>query len=268
MTIMSRIRVHETVPLELRALLRGDRPPEEDAEFYVVGIGEMTDPRPGLPDELWVARSAVVEALGETERRYEDLFGGGPECDVHLVVSSSPTDARIGDLDGRPVFLLNLRVLRTYGPRGIRVVLAHEVFHMLQMERLGVGSFFETSDAPLPSSLYGEGQATFATTLVWPAFPEWLSFALRPEEYEACRRVERRIARRLLDLWDTRDEQTVAGFFQAGAESATGLPVRCGYYMGLVIGKTLSRTMDPVAVALLRAGEWIPLARAALDERA
>lgn len=204
-------------------------------------------------------RDEVLAMLRATERRYGELFGAAPACDVRLVDSDAAADSRIDLVHGRPIFTLNLRVLAGYGATGLRVVVAHEVFHMLQMERLGMGGDGPPGARPFPLTLYGEGQATYATTLVLPEIPVWAAFSFAEAHAAACEAAGPRIARRALELWETEDESRVGELFTPGAQRA--LPPRAGYWLGLQIGEALARDRGPLAVAILRFDDWEPLAR-------
>jgi hypothetical protein len=208
-----------------------------------------------LPDLVVTYQKKVPEIkaiAAEVQERTQRLFGMKINANVVLSTSVSPTDAvTTGSENTIPTVALNLREMVQYTKDDLRIVLAHELFHVLQhqIER------DHSNSEMIAGNLYSEGWATYASSLVYPGFSDWkyISYFTKDDrqflKFESRRRA---IIHALLHDWNSKNERKFAKYFSADTLASKPFEPRSGYYIGYLAAKKLAETRPAVQVALIK----------------
>lgn len=194
----------------------------------------------------------VKSIAAEVEERTQKLFGMKINANVVLSTSVSETDAvTTGRDDGsQATVALNLREMVKYSKDDLRIVLAHELFHVLQhqIERDHSGTEM------IPGNLYSEGWATYASSLVYPGYSDWkyISYFHQNDKqflkFEADRKD---IIQHLLRDWGSNNNRKFDKYFSGNGDASAPFEPRSGYYIGYMVAKYMAREQSPVKVALI-----------------
>ncbi|MEP6785033.1 MAG: hypothetical protein ABI898_04745 [Sphingomonadales bacterium] len=153
-------------------------------------------------------------------------------------------------------------MVRFHGPafRSESAFFHHELFHIYHEPRLG-------ECAAIWCSLWTEGLATHVARMLNPDANEAELLLDLPDDMAAATRAKLLPSLQALKpvLMST-DEGVYAELFQNGDATATsGLPLRRGYYLGMLIAAEIGRTHRLRALANMPAAKAKPLVLAALD---
>jgi uncharacterized protein YjaZ len=194
----------------------------------------------------------IKSIVREVQDRTQRLFGMKINANVVLSTSVSPTDAVTTGSDGSiPMVAINLREMVQYSKDDLRIVLAHELFHVLQhqIER------DHTNSEMIAGNLYSEGWATYASSLVYPGFSDWkyISYFTRDNsqflKFEAKRKA---IINDLLHDWNSHNGRKFAKYFSADTSASRPFEPRSGYYIGYMAAKKMAEKKPPIQVALIK----------------
>ncbi len=199
-------------------------------------------------------KAPEIKAIAaEVEQKSQDTFGMKVNANVLLSTSVSDTDAvTTGSSDSKlATVALNMRALVKYSKAELRIVIAHELFHVLQHQ---IQRDHSATDL-IASNLYSEGWATYASSLVYPGYSDWkyISYFTKDDKqflkFEADRK---NIIKDLLRDWNTHSDQKFDKYFSADTQASKPFEPRSGYYIGYMVAKTMAETQSPVKVALIK----------------
>lgn len=233
--------------------------------IFFDGHGIPRDPRveislkeyaTNLPSYISLYEQKVPEIksiVSEVQKRTTDLFGQEINANVVLSTSVSMTDAVTTGSDDMkyPTVALNLREIGKYSKDELRIVLSHELFHVLQHQIEKDHSVAE----PIAGNIYSEGWATYASSLVYPGFSDWkyISYFTKDnrqfQKFEASRKD---IIHNLLHDWNAKSMRKYDKYFSADPMASQPFEPRSGYYIGYIAAKTLAEKKPAVQVALLK----------------
>lgn len=182
------------------------------------------------------AKLPLVRAiLEDTAARYLELFGASLDFPVFCWASLAWTDASVIQWQGADAFALNFRRIVRYDETALRILIAHEVFHVLQMSR-----HRPVAISDIAQHLWSEGWATYASSVVVPGHPDWRYFS-----YYACDATEHAaataalpavIASLLQDLAISADRTTMR-YFSGDPLDTAPFPPRSGYLVGYELAR-------------------------------
>lgn len=193
----------------------------------------------------------VKTIVTEVQDRTRKLFGMDIKANLVLATSVSPTDAVTTGRDGEiPTVALNMREMMQYSKDDLRIVLSHELFHVLQHQ-------FEkdhTHAEMIAGNIYSEGFATYASSLVYPGFSDWKYISYFMKDNRQFLRFESKrtaIIHDLLHDWNTHDENKFAKYFSGDNYASRPFEPRSGYYIGYLVAKKMAEKKPSVEVALI-----------------
>jgi hypothetical protein len=195
----------------------------------------------------------VKAIVAEVQKRTQDLFGMEINADVLLSESVSETDAVTTGSDDMKtaIVALNMREMSQYSKDELRIVLAHELFHVLQhqIER------DHSNSEMIAGNIYSEGWATYASSLVYPGFPDWkyISYFTRNDhQFKKFEADRKQIIHHVLADWNSHQEEKFDKYFSANPEASRPFEPRSGYYIGYIVAKQMAQQEAPVKVALIK----------------
>lgn len=199
----------------------------------------------------------IKSIVSEVEKRTKQVFGKEVNANVFIATSVSETDAVTTGSDDikYPTVALNMRVISKYSKDELRIVLAHELFHVLQHQIERDHSAAE----PIAGNLYSEGWATYASSLVYPGFSDWkyISYFTKDNsqflKFEADRKA---IIKNLLHDWNTKNERKYDKYFSANPNASRPFEPRSGYYIGFLAAKAIAEQKSPVEAALIKYSDF------------
>jgi hypothetical protein len=196
----------------------------------------------------------IKSIVAEVQERTARLFGHEINANVILSTSVSMTDAvTTGSEEIKyPTVALNMREMSKYSKDELRIVLSHELFHVLQHQIEKDHSISE----PIAGNLYSEGWATYASSLVYPGFSDWKYISYFTKDNSQFLRFEsnrKAIIHHLLRDWNSRSERHYDKYFSADPTATKPFEPRSGYYIGYMAAKALAeKKKSPVQVALIK----------------
>jgi hypothetical protein len=195
----------------------------------------------------------IEDITKEVQNRTQHLFGKEINAKVALATSVSETDAvTMGSDDGKkPIVALNMRVISQYSKDELKIVLSHELFHVLQHQIEKDHSIAE----PIAGNVYSEGWATYASSLVYPGFPDWKYisyFTKNDEQFNRFQASRGAIIKNILHDWNSRQESKYDKYFSADPGASRPFEPRSGYYLGYMAAKAMAEKSSPVKVALIK----------------
>jgi len=227
---------------------------EPNFEYYSKVMGISDD---GLRQYL-VQSESKIEALlaGQDEainrfhgvlKMFQDKF---PEFqtdfDIHLLPSLNLFKGMAIPTQGMVLLLLGVDTLVELSDKQYQSYVSHELFHVYHYQcvpvvRDGAELAFQTMKMPpLWALLWTEGIASYAVCVMYPEIDEEdvLDWRTLVEQTKPLLPNLAGEARRILksDL-----PQDVAGFFYFPRENDRKFPTGCGYYIGMLIAKILSK---------------------------
>lgn len=199
----------------------------------------------------------VKEIVAEVQKRTQDLFGMEINAKVLLSTSVSETDAVTTGNEhmNSAIVALNMREMSQYSKDELRIVLAHELFHVLQhqIER------DHSNSEMIPGNIYSEGWATYASSLVYPGFPDWkyVSYFTRNDhQFKKFEADRKQIIHQILGDWNSHQEQKYDKYFSANSYASRPFEPRSGYYLGFIAAKQMAKENSPVRVALIKYDDY------------
>ena len=212
---------------------------------------------PQLVQEYQKKVPEIQSIVTEVQERTQRIFGMEINANVVLSTSVSDTDAVTTGTDAEKysTVALNLRELVNYSKDDLRIVLAHELFHVLQ-HQMGVD---HSNTDLIAGNLFSEGWATYASSLVYPGFSDWkyISYFTKNNsqfmKFEASRKA---IIRDLLHDWNSKSETKFDRYFSADTFASKPFEPRSGYYIGYIAAKKLAEKQSPVQVALIKYSDF------------
>ncbi|MBA2654781.1 MAG: hypothetical protein H0U71_06915 [Gammaproteobacteria bacterium] len=212
-----------------------------------------------LPELVAAYEKKVPEIrtiVSEVQERTQHLFGMKINADVVLSTSVSETDAvTTGDNISRPVVALNLREMVKYSNDDLKIVLAHELFHVLQHQ---IEVDHSNSDM-IAGNLYSEGWATYASSLVYPGYSDWkyISYFTKDNsQFLKFQANKKAIIHDILKDWNSHNERKYNKYFSADGGASKPFEPRSGYYIGYLAAKTLAEKRPAVQVALIKYNDY------------
>jgi len=175
--------------------------------------------------------------------------------EVWFVHSLGETDGGKRTLDGKSTFIFGAdRMSEDEGKGANALFFHHELFHDYQP--------LACKQWPVWTSLWQEGLATWVALQLNPgaSVEEWLP----PELVEGTRKQMGRAVEDLYAKLDSTDRNDYAGLF-LGQGDQTGLPVRRGYYLGVLVAEEAARKMDIHQLAMLDCESVRPVVVAAVE---
>lgn len=198
----------------------------------------------------------VKQIVSEVQERTQKLFGMKINADVLLSTSVSETDAvTTGGPDMTPIVALNMHEMSRYSKDELRIVLAHELFHVLQhqIER------DHSNSEMIAGNIYSEGWATYASSLVYPGYPDWkyISYFNRDShQFDKFQADRKDIIKQILADWNSHRESKYDKYFSANPDASHPFEPRSGYYIGYMAAKEMAQTNSPVKVALIKYDDY------------
>lgn len=199
----------------------------------------------------------VKAIVAEVQQRTQKLFGIEINADVLLSTSVSETDAvTTGSADMKQAIVaLNMREMSQYSKDELRIVLAHELFHVLQHQ---IEKDHSNSEM-IAGNIYSEGWATYASSLVYPGFPDWkyISYFTRSDrQFKKFEADRKQIIHNVLADWNSHNELKYDKYFSANPDASHPFEPRSGYYLGYMAAKRLAEQVNPVQVALIKYDDY------------
>jgi len=192
-----------------------------------------------LPFELAAHASRFLSTFPDF--RYEGA--------VYLLVSLRSFDGAVRKVGGQPSLLFGVdEIARVHGEDArLTVLFDHELFHIYHA---GVFPDWKLEPSPLWHSLWAEGLATHVSATLDAEAPTALILGQPADLEERARPMRAALARELLTKLDSLEKRDYADFFY-GDIARTDMPPRSGYYIGLLIARSLAG-----GVALPDAARW------------
>jgi Putative zinc dependent peptidase (DUF5700) len=200
----------------------------------------------------------IKSIASEVDERVQRIFGMKINAKILLSTSVSETDAVTMGSDDRhtyPVVALNMREMVKYSKDELRIVLAHELFHVLQ-HQIEVD---HSNTEMIAGNLYSEGWATYGSSLVYPGFADWKYISYFTKNNKQFLRFEadrKEIIQHLLHDWNSKNERKYDKYFSANLDTSKPFEPRSGYYIGYLAAKTLAEKDPPVKVALIKYSDF------------
>ncbi len=168
---------------------------------------------------------------------------------VYLLVSLRSFVGAVRKVGGQSSLLFGLDELaRVHGEDArLTILFDHELFHIYHA---GVFPDWDLEPSPLWHSLWAEGLATHVSATLDPEASTEMVLGQPPDFEERARPMLAALARELLTKLDSLEKRDYADFFYGGIER-TDIPARSGYYIGLLIARSLAAGM-----ALPDAARW------------
>lgn len=210
-------------------------------------------------------RDQIIETATFVNRKFKEYFGDGVKARIQLHSVLSGTDANVRSFDNEVVISMNLRQVWNYSKDEIEVVLAHELFHVLQ------GKFQENRPEALPieGGLFGEGLATFVSSLIFPGKPDWKYisyFKKDDEQYKKMEKSRQDLVKEILADWDSKDEKKKDKFFSGDSEITKPFEPRSGYYLGYKVAQKMAEKISAKEVATMKFSDYRKAIREIIKE--
>lgn len=222
---------------------------------------------PSIIKQYQIKVPEIKAIVAEVQQRTQKLFGQEINANVILATSVSMTDAvTTGSNDNKyPTVALNLREVSNYSKDEIKIVLSHELFHVLQ-HQIEVD---HSNNEPIAGNLYSEGWATYASSLVYPGYEDWKYisyFTKNNHQFIKFEAEKPAIIKNILKDWNTKSERRSDKYFSADPFISKPFEPRSGYYIGYLAAKTLAKKSSPVQVALIKYDDYIKQIKPLLKE--
>jgi uncharacterized protein YjaZ len=194
----------------------------------------------------------------ETETRYQKIFGIELTFPIQIWYSLGTSDGKTTTLNKVDGFSINFRY--RYTAEELKIILAHEAFHLVQNTRY-------KNDPPSPlveGTLIREGWATFASSLIFPGLPDWkyLSYFKKDDaQFREFKKLDSEIRKSIAKDLDSNTWDVGKKYFSGDPKDSAPFPPRSGYYLGFMIAKHLAARQVPREVALLGSQEISKSAR-------
>lgn len=238
---------------------------EAQRQQLLLGLDGYVANMPALATQYPKRLVDVRRIVEETETRFQDLFQAELTFPLYCWSSLAWTDGKITQLGGVEGFSLNFRQIAFYPEAALKVVLAHELFHVLQAQ-------LQTSSEGLSkveAILWAEGWATYASSLVFPGLPDWKYFTYYAQddaEYQSVQRQKADIIRSLLADLESDDDAALRRYFYGSSDDSAPFPQRSGYLIGYELAMLLAKSEDPISVAKIDAARFKQVVRPLLNE--
>lgn len=198
----------------------------------------------------------ITEVIHEVDKKYQQLFDVKLKTKVYFYTTISQSDAvTTGGPNMGPIIALNLKTVADYSRDDLKILLAHEFFHVLQHQvKLNI-----PDSEKINENMFVEGWATYASSLVYPGLPDWkyISFFEKNNKqylkFEADRPL---IIKSILRDWNKSGHRSIQKYFMADIDASKPFEPRSGYYLGYVAAKRIASEQSPKAAALLTYDEY------------
>jgi uncharacterized protein YjaZ len=200
----------------------------------------------------------VIEKITkEVQDRTQKLFGKEIYANVVIAPSLSDTDAvTMGSSDDkRATVALNMRVISKYSEEELKIVIAHELFHVLQHQLQKDHS----NEEPIAGNLFSEGWATYASSLVYPGYSDWKYisyFTKNDHQFNKFESERKGIIKNILRDWNSKSDRKYDKYFSADLDASHPFEPRSGYYLGYMMAKAMAEKQSPVQVALIKYSDF------------
>lgn len=199
----------------------------------------------------------IKEIIPEIDTRIHDLFGVKVNASVFLFSSLSQTDAVTMGTDAttRPTVAINLKEVSAYSKDDLKILLAHELFHVVQ-HQVAKGT---SNEGMIDGNLFNEGWATYASSLIVPGHPDWkyISYFNKDNhQYLRFQKEKRIVIKSLLKDWNSNSEEKMDKYFSGDTQVSYPFEPRSGYYIGYLAAKKMAEHGSPIQVALLQYNEF------------
>jgi hypothetical protein len=246
----------ETLPADDRVGLFFSRVVAAYPELFTESVlgksaltGRVDEPRARHVVELYLAElrpyiarmREISAAIRRDQAAYATDFrrafpGYRADKPVYFTVSLFSFDGATRPVLGKVPVLFGIDgIARYHAPEdNIRVLFDHELFHDYHAQVIPETAL---DDVPLWLSLWEEGLATYVSGRLNPGSPEG-EILLSKDLAASVRPVVPRLAREILDHFESLDKDEYAAFFLGGNRRAD-VPARAGYYLGYLVAQRL-----------------------------
>lgn len=227
-----------------------------EREAMAAELGPRRDEMCGHARAFRIAAPAVVAGL---RPRLAELFGAPAAAPVYFVAALQWTDGRTVAIDGRDAVVLNARHDTFARTTGLVATVAHELAHAAQAARVAGA---DRALAPVARSLYREGAAVHAVTLLLPELGARATGVKADDRPRAERMLPYAAAELRAQLRHPSAEPSLRRFFSGGVSDPV-YPAKMGY----VAGARIYAALGPGALRVSPA-EFVDRADAVLAELA
>ena len=186
---------------------------------------------------------------------------------LYLFSALIGTDGCITEIDKGLGFALNFRRIQEYGEDELKIVIAHEFFHVYQHDL----QKNENQGPRLERGIFAEGWATYASSIISPGYPDWkyISYSKKDDQqYKEFQKYQKEIASEFLRLLNSDKYEDYRRFFNADVQYSKPWPPRSGYFLGYTVAKNLERKMKPKDIALMKYSEFQKILKGELENLA
>jgi len=227
---------------------------EPNFEYYskVMGISDdglrqyLVQSEPKI-EALLAGQDEAINRFNSVLKMFQDIFPKfQTDFDIHLLPSLNLFKGMAIPTQGMVLLLLGIDNLVELSDKQYQGYVSHELFHVYHYQcvpavRDAAELAFQTKKMPpLWALLWTEGIASHAVRVMYPEIDEEdvLDWRTLVEQTKPLLPNLAGEARRILksDL-----PQDVAGFFYFPRENDSKIPTGCGYYIGMLVAKILSK---------------------------
>jgi hypothetical protein len=185
-----------------------------------------------------------------------------PKTTVYFMVSLFSFDGGTRTVNDKTALLFGIDGIVRYHPSddNLKVFFDHELFHQYHEQ---IAPELTDDDAPIWTSLWEEGLATYVSRIMNPGSTEGQAL-MSPTLAEKSKPILSKIAQELLVNFDSLDKKEYAAFFY-GSNGRADLPPRCGYYVGYLVAQQLGTERSLQQLANLRGPELKAAVHSALQ---
>lgn len=238
-----------------------------DDKDFLIQLDNYSSRLPVLINKYDKKIPEIKEIIAEVDKKFQNIFGVKLNTNVYLFTALSESDAittASPPVKG-PIVAINLKTVAGYSKDDLRILFAHEFFHVLQHQM--------PTNLPnaglIDENLFVEGWATYASSLIYPGKPSWKYisyFEKDSKQYQKFESDKKLIIDSLLKDWNTKDEEKVNKYFIADSNISIPFEPRSGYYIGFIVAKKMAEQKSDKTVALLKYTEFKKLIKPVLKK--
>lgn len=183
----------------------------------------------------------------------QSYFGSRPSCHIFFSISPTETDAKAQWYrDHRDAIHINALSRSFKDNQGVKIILAHELFHLLQEQILEKSRQKIKYDSIL-GKLIAEGTASYFSSLYMKNTSLEQILFFEKEAYDFIVSRKRELARELIQVVEASDPKTLSTYF---GYMKSPYPPRSGYYIAYSLVKRLAEKRDFKSLTTLGPNEW------------
>jgi len=173
--------------------------------------------------------SSIREFTKTVGESYSTLLNQEISFKVYLWNLDYPADGTAFWFNEQPCLAINVAKVLDYSPEQIKILLAHEFFHILQMQ--WSKNWTGEPLTPLQAMLFNEGWAVYASTLVCKNVDLTdLIFIDKSSNLEYFDSVKNRLLQ--CEVLDEENNEVLNKLFSNDSDTAKPFPPKYGYYLG------------------------------------